>query len=122
MRNRHFFIIAVFAVTTLLHAGLFPARLQAQAQDPVEDLKAALPASPADESDPAARKKNVEAKIKALTTPGQLRRALELTGWQDDKLGRPKTADIDREMRAKVGERLKVDLQQIADRGDSTGK
>ena len=100
----------------LLLAGLTPAR----AADPVEDLRQALRTTfPATPNDPEAvvkyqidyRRKLLDKRIQALGI-GDLRRALLLQEWRD--LDRDtKIADLDREMRDLVADRLLNTLQEL---------
>jgi HEAT repeat protein len=108
--------------------------------DPVWQLQQALQFRSADLGDVAAlklRETTLKKLIDQLQTVSDLRRALILTGWKDqigdamvspllgkgtDRRRTELLADIDREARKEVGERLAKRLQENAARGDVTSK
>ena len=99
------------------------------AADPVDDLKQALPLDDVQNPTDAmlkARQDNLQKKIDALATIGQLRRALALDDWRDDPArsqGTPKEIRaIDNLMRAKVGQWLSEALAQQAKSGDANSR
>src|SRR5947207_1207179 len=107
---------AAAVLLVLLAAG----RGAAQAPDPVEELRQALLAS-GDDRDPVVQKlrtKMLNDRIDAIKTLSDLRRTLELTEWKDSG---PLTGfqAIDREARAKVGERLVEGAKNAAARKDA---
>jgi HEAT repeat protein len=97
------------------------------AADPLEDLKQALTLE--DVTNPteamlAFRRDNLQKKIDALTTIGQLRRALALDEWRDDPARQPndKLRPIDTLMRGLVGKRLTEALDQQSKAGDASSR
>jgi len=125
--------------------GLVATVATARAQsynDPVSELQQALQLRNTDLEDLAAlklRETTLDKVIRQLHTVGDLRRALLLTGWRDEvnplssfnvyegRGGKQKqmsevVADIDREARKKVGERLAKRIHEEATRGDFTNR
>jgi hypothetical protein len=97
------------------------------AADAVDDLKQALPLDDVQNPTEAMlsfRIDNLKKKIDALTTIGQLRRALALDEWRDDPVRNlnDKVRLIDEQMRTKVGERLTAALDQQSKAPDASSR
>jgi HEAT repeat protein len=94
------------------------------AQDPVEELREALVIRQADRSGSPTvlsfRRETLQKRIDALRTISDLRRAL--VEWREDVDVVGKIRDLDEEMRAKVGRRLKEALEKVARSGDATSR
>ena len=95
------------------------------APDPVEDLRDALFIRQEDRRDASAavllfRRETLQKRIDALRTISDLRRAL--MDWREDVDLAGKIQDLDEEMRAQVGRRLKNALEKVAKKGDATSR
>jgi HEAT repeat protein len=99
----------------------------AQSQDPVERIKKALPSNIFAEADAIkSRQKELDKAIAELSTPAQLRRALELAEWTDAEYtslpGGPEISAVDRAARKKIADKLKGWIADAVDHGDSTSQ
>src|ERR1700683_3826248 len=103
------------ALLSTLLAGLSHAQPRA---DPVQDLKDSLYIHLSSIRDPKAlafRQNDLDRKVDALRTVGELRRALLLTGWKDADFSQfPQLGKIDRASRTRVADRLTAALQKAA--------
>jgi HEAT repeat protein len=96
----------------------------AHAADPVDDLKQALTLR-LEEPTPAVldyRRNTLQKKIDGLTNIGELRRALALEEWKDNQKLNESIAEIDADMRRKVGTRLTKAIQHVVKNGTSATK
>jgi HEAT repeat protein len=102
--------------------------LAAAGNDPVEELRQALPQDDVNNPTEAMlqyRRDNLQRKIDALKTVGELRRALALDEWRDDPLTRPADKNIqaiDAEKRRQVAERLTKMLKAEAKSRDPNSR
>jgi HEAT repeat protein len=90
--------------------------------DPVEELRQALQVKVTDPNNPdevAFRKANLGRRLKALTTLGDMRKALSLQEWKDDDRD---IGPIDAELRKQLADRLAAGLRTALQRGDQTAQ
>jgi HEAT repeat protein len=118
--------VGLLAVVTMAVMVPSPALAQQRyAGDPVEALRQALkvrlvdPARNPDEL--RYRKKNLEEHIERLRGPGDMRRALVLQEWLDEDTDRL-TANVDREVRTDLINRLVSTIGQILEHGDALAR
>ena len=94
------------------------AAAEPQSSDPVEQVRLSLPIliSPGPE-ELQFRKEALAKAIPNLTTPGELRRALQLIEWADEDPRNQDLAIVDREARTRIGKKL---VKWIADAAESS--
>lgn len=114
-----------FLATTLLVA-IAVSRAEAAPADPVEDLRLALQ-SEFGEPTPLVlefRRANLQKKVDALKTIGELRRALSLKEWEDPSrvVVNKAVREIDTQMRTLVAARLTKGIQDAVAKGDANAR
>jgi HEAT repeat protein len=110
-----------WAVAVLVALG-WSAAAPAQVDDPVEDLRQALPITAEAVRSPNAlqqRKDQISGIINRLRTLGQLRQALAMTEWKDDHVV-PELRRIDQALRAEVGSRFVKGVRAASASNDPT--